>query len=87
MLTMRGTPSIQNKSVAIEDSVNVSDNEFKKNSFKINRPKTKEAYYYRKIFDEFYDKNRFDSIIPEFWMPSWSESDDPSARNLSIYKL
>ena len=65
----------------------VSDNDLKKNNFSINSPKTKEAYYYRKIFDEFYNKNRFDSIIPEFWMPSWSESEDPSARNLSIYKL
>ena len=65
----------------------ISDEEYNNNNFSINKPKTKEAYYYRKIFDEFYDKNRFDNIIPEFWMPSWSESDDPSARNLSIYKL
>ena len=65
----------------------ISDSEFKKNNYEINKPKTKEAYYYRKIFDEFYDKNRYDNIIPEFWMPSWSKSDDPSARDLSIYKL
>jgi asparagine synthase (glutamine-hydrolysing) len=65
----------------------ITDDEFKNNNFKLNKPKTKEAYYYRKIFNEFYDKNRFDNIIPEFWMPSWSETDDPSARNLSIYKL
>lgn len=65
----------------------ISDDEFKNNKFYFNKPKTKEAYYYRKIFNEFYDKNRFDNTIPEFWMPSWSETDDPSARDLSIYEL
>lgn len=65
----------------------ITDEEFQNNKFSVNKPKTKEAYYYRKIFDEFYDKNRFDNMIPEFWMPSWSEVDDPSARNLKVYKL
>lgn len=65
----------------------ITDDEFKSNKFSINKPRTKEAYYYRKVFDELYDTNRFDNIIPDFWMPSWSETDDPSARNLSIYKL
>ena len=65
----------------------ITDDEFKNNNFELNKPKTKESYYYRKIFSEFYDKKKFDNIIPEFWMPSWSETDDPSARNLSIYKL
>jgi asparagine synthase (glutamine-hydrolysing) len=65
----------------------VTDEEYSNNNFNLNKPRTKEAFYYRKIFDEFYDKHRFDNTIPEFWMPSWSESDDPSARDLSIYNL
>lgn len=64
----------------------ISDEEFKNNNFSINKPKTKEGYYYRKIFDEFYGE-KFNSIIPNFWMPSWLETDDPSARDLSVYKL
>jgi asparagine synthase (glutamine-hydrolysing) len=48
-------------------------------------PRTKEEYFYRKIFDTFY-KNAED-FIPEFWMPKWSpETIDPSARTLAIYE-
>lgn len=47
------------------------------------RPRTKEAYWYRKIFNGFYKNDR---AIPKFWMPNaaWvGESlDDPSAREL-----
>ncbi len=47
-------------------------------------PRTKEEYFYRKIFDTFY-KNAED-FIPDFWMPKWSpETIDPSARTLTIY--
>ena len=65
----------------------ISDEEFKNNNFTINKPTSKEAYYYRKIFCEFYDNDKFRNVIPEFWMPSWSKTDDPSARSLSVYKL
>lgn len=48
-------------------------------------PRTKEEYFYRKIFDTFY-KNAED-FIPDFWMPKWSpETIDPSARTLAIYE-
>lgn len=64
----------------------ITDEEFIKESIKysINTPLTKEAYYYRKIYNNYY-KN--DNIIPYFWMPKWSdETNDPSATTLKIYK-
>lgn len=47
-------------------------------------PQTKEAYYYRKTFDAYYG-NKFATTIPGFWMPEWSEGNDPSARTLAVY--
>lgn len=48
-----------------------------------NTPKTKEQMYYRNIFEKkFKDQGE---IIPYFWMPKFVESNDPSARTLSIY--
>ena len=52
-------------------------------------PTTKEAYYYRSIFESLFP-GRAD-IIPGFWQPKWSadgevkEYIDPSARVLGIY--
>jgi len=47
-------------------------------------PHTKEAYYYRKIFHKYYKNDR---VIPYFWMPKWTTSNDPSARTLTeIYQ-
>jgi asparagine synthase (glutamine-hydrolysing) len=46
-------------------------------------PYTKESYYYRKTFHEYY-KN--DEIIPHFWLPNqtWCNGQkDPSARALT----
>ena len=43
-------------------------------------PHTKEAYYYRKIFHKHYKNDR---VIPYFWMPKWTTSNDPSARTLT----
>jgi asparagine synthase (glutamine-hydrolysing) len=54
--------------------------------------KTKEAYYYRKIFCEMFGDNRV-NIIPGYWQPKWNKDGeeikeyiDPSARVLDIYK-
>lgn len=57
-----------------------------KNKYDINPPKTKEALYYRQIFNKYY--NNQDHIIPYYWMPNWNEenTDDPSARKLKVYK-
>jgi asparagine synthase (glutamine-hydrolysing) len=49
----------------------------------INPPKTKEQYYYRKIFEEHY-KNCA-NVIPHMWMPKYVNAEDASARTLSIY--
>ena len=47
-------------------------------------PLTKESYYYRKIFSKFF-KNH-DNLIPHFWMPRWTNTLDPSAREIIDYK-
>ena len=61
------------------DSI-ISDEEFLNNSFDFNKPLLKESYYYRKLFEEFYPAKS--NIIPHFWLPKWSSSIDPSAREL-----
>lgn len=55
-------------------------------------PRTKEAYYYRKVFCTIFGTHRQD-ILPGYWQPKWSangkevtEYIDPSARVLSVYK-
>jgi asparagine synthase (glutamine-hydrolysing) len=53
--------------------------------FSHNVPKTKEACYYRYLFDSFYG-DEYSNIIPFMWLPRWSgETNDPSARTLTIY--
>lgn len=47
-------------------------------------PISKESYYFRTLFDEYYG-NKFSNIIPAFWMPKWSSTNDPSARSLEVY--
>ncbi|CAB3386121.1 Hypothetical predicted protein [Cloeon dipterum] len=46
-------------------------------------PKTKEAFYYRRAFEENFPGQ--DHWLPYFWMPRWSEADDPSAQFISHY--
>ena len=67
----------------------ISDEEFKQEN-KWECP-TKESYYYRKVFSEFFGDKRTD-IIPYYWQPKWSSDGnkinnyiDPSARILNIY--
>ena len=48
---------------------------------------TKEAFYYKQKFIEYFGKNNL-NIIPHYWQPKWINSDeyiDPSARKLNIY--
>lgn len=66
----------------------VSDEEFnrEKNKFKHCPPFTKESYYYRKKFVEYFgDNESVARTIPYYWMPKWTESKDPSARTLKVY--
>jgi asparagine synthase (glutamine-hydrolysing) len=47
-------------------------------------PKTKEAFYYRTLYESLY---KHTGTYWPFWMPRWSgETTDPSARTLSLYK-
>lgn len=60
----------------------VSDEEFISQKERIvhNPPLLKESYYYRKVFESFYPNKA--GIIPKFWMPKWTKTIDPSAREL-----
>ncbi|OAD62590.1 Asparagine synthetase [glutamine-hydrolyzing] [Eufriesea mexicana] len=48
-------------------------------------PKTKEALYYRKIFEKYYE-GQAENFVPYFWMPQWTKGVcDPSARFIAHY--
>jgi asparagine synthase (glutamine-hydrolysing) len=48
-------------------------------------PKTKEAFYYRTLYESMY---KHTGAYWPFWMPKWSgETTDPSARTLSLYRV
>ena len=50
------------------------------------QPKTQEEFYYRVLFDTYYDSSVGKMVVPYRWMPLWSpETTDPSARTLAIY--
>jgi asparagine synthase (glutamine-hydrolysing) len=50
-----------------------------------NSPYTTESTYYRQKFNEYFT-NDVAEVIPHFWLPSWTEEKDPSARKLDNYK-
>lgn len=65
----------------------VTDEEFnrEKGKYTFNKPETKEAYYYRKVFEKYYPKS--EHVIPYMWLPKWcGDIKDPSARELEFYK-
>ena len=65
----------------------LTDNEFKeiRNKYKHCIPHTKEALYFRIIFDKLFD-DKYCNIIPKFWLPKWCGNIlEPSARVLSTY--
>lgn len=53
-------------------------------TFPHNPPRTKEAYYYRQVFEKHFPGRA--QWLSHFWMPRWITATDPSARTLSIYK-
>lgn len=54
------------------------------NEFEHNTPKTKEALYYRNIFEKYY--NERSEVLPHYWMPNWNPYViDPSATVLKCY--
>jgi len=48
-------------------------------------PISKESRWYREVFENEFGSESV-NIIPYYWMPQWSKTNDPSARTLSIYK-
>ena len=64
----------------------ITDEEFSLESKQIIhcKPVLKESFYYRKLFSNYFPNCL--NLIPYFWMPNWSDSDDPSARELSNYQ-
>ena len=65
----------------------VSNEEFaaRAETYPVHTPPTKEALYYRKVFESFYP-NQVEAI-PGYWQPKWANDGyvDPSARVLSVY--
>lgn len=63
-----------------------SDEEFeaRKQRYKFNPPKTKEALYYRELFEKYYPEK--EKLIPYMWMPKWINMTDPSGADLPIFK-
>ncbi|KAM6959009.1 asparagine synthetase [glutamine-hydrolyzing] [Aplochiton taeniatus] len=47
-------------------------------------PRSKEAYYFRQVFEKHYPGRA--EWLSHYWMPRWIDATDPSARTLSIYK-
>ncbi|KAM9340512.1 asparagine synthetase [glutamine-hydrolyzing] isoform 1-T2 [Symphorus nematophorus] len=64
----------------------VNDDQMQKahKTFPHNTPRTKEAYYFRQVFEKHYPGRA--KWLSHFWMPRWINATDPSARTLSIYK-
>ncbi|XP_060082676.1 asparagine synthetase [glutamine-hydrolyzing]-like [Ylistrum balloti] len=65
---------------------NIDDSELIESvcQYPFNTPVTKEALYYRRIFEKFYPGQ--DHLTPHQWTAKWSLSTDPSGRTLSHYK-
>ncbi|XP_043469934.1 asparagine synthetase [glutamine-hydrolyzing]-like [Leptopilina heterotoma] len=69
----------------VDKHVNESELQEAKNVYPHCTPSTKEAFYYRKVFEKHFP-NRGKSLTPYFWMPKWIDGiSDPSARFISYY--
>jgi asparagine synthase (glutamine-hydrolysing) len=64
----------------------VSDEEFATAAEKYphNTPDTKEAYYFRKIFEKFYPQDHCLKTVLK-WIPKWQKNTDPSGRAADIH--
>eukprot|EP01127_Copromyxa_protea_P017377 TRINITY_DN5289_c0_g1_i1.p1 TRINITY_DN5289_c0_g1~~TRINITY_DN5289_c0_g1_i1.p1 ORF type:complete len:542 (-),score=117.41 TRINITY_DN5289_c0_g1_i1:30-1655(-) len=62
-------------------SASVSDEDFEKREerWPVGAPITKEAYYYRTIFDELFHHEGAKETVAD-WVPTWGASKDPSGR-------
>lgn len=57
----------------------------KVNTITVNPPKTNEQKYYRYIFEKFFTSN-YCTVLPYFWMPKYTDTEECSARALTSYK-
>jgi len=48
-------------------------------------PVSNESRWYREVFEKMFGENVVE-VIPYFWLPNWTNSTEPSARNLQVYK-
>lgn len=65
-----------------------SDEEFKKatEEYKHLPPTSKEALYFRRIFERIFGKGDVQNVVPAYWLPLWcGDMKDPSARLLNAY--
>jgi len=69
----------------IQDHVKLIAFDFQDN-IKYNIPETQEQKYYRYIFNQKFNNELSEKIIPYFWMPNFCDAKDASARTLDIYK-
>lgn len=63
----------------------VTDEEFSNRAIKYSHctPPTKEAYYYRRTFEEFYPNQ--EHILEHYWLPNWIDNKgEPSAKILNL---
>ncbi|XP_054461381.1 asparagine synthetase [glutamine-hydrolyzing] [Anoplopoma fimbria] len=68
----------------LESMVNDDQMEKAHKTFPHNPPRTKEAYYFRQVFEKHYPGKA--QWLSHYWMPRWTNASDPSARTLAIYK-
>lgn len=54
-------------------------------AYTVNRPKTAEAFWYRRLFHESYPETAAEAVAPAMWMPRFIAATDPSARTLALY--
>jgi asparagine synthase (glutamine-hydrolysing) len=54
-------------------------------TYEVNRPKTAEAFWYRRLFHESYPSAAAEAVAPAMWMPRFIVATDPSARTLALY--
>ncbi|XP_030002402.1 asparagine synthetase [glutamine-hydrolyzing]-like [Sphaeramia orbicularis] len=68
----------------LESMVNDDQMEQVQKTFLHIPPPTKEAYYFRQVFEKHFPGRA--EWLSHYWMPCWIGASDPSARTLSIYK-
>jgi asparagine synthase (glutamine-hydrolysing) len=80
----RSLYTILQEKIATIDGIDSDYNKSKEKNKDIHLPpKSLEQYYYRRIFDALYPST--EKIVPYFWMPKYTNADDPSARTLNLY--